>query len=529
MSNRRFEMHEYRAVLVRMRQGNSDRAIARAGLMGRVKARELRDLAGLHGWLDAAVALPDEKEIARVLCDRGPAPAGAGESSVEPCRAEVLKWVQEGIQTTSIHRVLIRLHGYAGSYSSVNRFVRGLGLSKPDVTVHLEFAPGEAAQVDFGTGPMLLDRGSGEQFKTWFFVMTLAFSRHQYAVLVRNQRVETWLDCHRQAFEWFGGVPKRPVIDNAKCAIVKACRTDPVAQRAYAECAEGYGFRIDPCPPRDPQKKGRGEAAVKYLKRGFAPTRQFRDLADANRQLREWILGEAGNRIHGSTRERPLGLFELEKDALPGLPEAPPELAAWSKPRVHRDAHVHYAKCLYSVPWRLVGQHLWLRATVQTVSIHHEHELVATHVGLFKPGSRTTLDDHLPPNAVAYKTRSAEWCLKRSREIGEACHAVVRTLFDDRVMVNLRAAQGLLALPGSTDPGGSRPPASAPCTTTIPATGRSGRSCKRGSMPSLATNPPSTPSPTATPAAADTAATPASSSSTETMPDPSTQPIGESS
>ena len=67
-------MHEYRAALVRMRQGDSDRAIARAGLMGRVKARELRDLAGLHGWLDAAVALPDEKEVARGLCDRGSAP-----------------------------------------------------------------------------------------------------------------------------------------------------------------------------------------------------------------------------------------------------------------------------------------------------------------------------------------------------------------------------------------------------------------------------------------------------------------------
>jgi len=61
--------------------------------------------------------------------------------------------------------------------------------------------------------------------------------------------------CHRRAFEWFDGVPERVIIDNAKCAIVKACTHDPLVQRAYAECAEGYGFKIDACPPHDPQKK----------------------------------------------------------------------------------------------------------------------------------------------------------------------------------------------------------------------------------------------------------------------------------
>ena len=259
MSNRRFEMFEYRAALVRMRQGDSDRAIARAGLMGRTKVRQFRVLANLHGWLDPASPLPDAREIARAVSGRGAVAGGAGDSSVEPYRAQVEQWAQEGIRVTAIHNGLIRLYGYSGSYSSVNRFVRSLGLSRPEATVHLDFAPGEAAQVDFGTGPLLLDRETGEQFKTWFFVMTLAFSRHQYAVLVRNQRVETWLECHRQAFEWFGGVPERIIIDNAKCAITRACYHEPVVQRSYAECAEGYGFRIEACPPREPKKKACGD------------------------------------------------------------------------------------------------------------------------------------------------------------------------------------------------------------------------------------------------------------------------------
>ena len=73
-----------------------------------------------------------------------------------------------------------------------------------------------------------------------------------------------------------GGVPARIIIDNARCAITRACFHDPVAQRAYAEYAEGYRFRIDACPPRDPKKKGRVEAGIQYLKRGFVPTREFR-------------------------------------------------------------------------------------------------------------------------------------------------------------------------------------------------------------------------------------------------------------
>ena len=45
-------MFEFRQVLVRMRQGDSDRDLARARLIGRRKAREIRQLAQAHGWLD---------------------------------------------------------------------------------------------------------------------------------------------------------------------------------------------------------------------------------------------------------------------------------------------------------------------------------------------------------------------------------------------------------------------------------------------------------------------------------------------
>src|SRR6266849_2412312 len=89
------------------------------------------------------------------------------------------------------------------------------------------FRLAEAVQVDFGAGPPITDVHTGEIFKTWFFVMTLAWSRHQYAEFVRDQTVATWLGCHRRAFEWFGGTVARVTIDNAKCAITRACVYEP--------------------------------------------------------------------------------------------------------------------------------------------------------------------------------------------------------------------------------------------------------------------------------------------------------------
>jgi len=445
MANRRFEMYEYRQVLARMRSGDSDREIARGGLMGRRKAAEVRRLAKEQGWLDPSTPLPDGQVLIEHVSRKRPKTAI---SQVEPHREKVTKWWHEGIQGTTIYRALRSKHGFEGSYSAVRRFLRSLGRRGRSATVILEFAPGESAQVDFGRGPEI-PGADGETVRTWVFVMTLAWSRHQYAEVVLDQSVMTWLGCHRRALEFFGGVPEKVRIDNAKCAIVKACTRDPQVQRAYAELAEGYGFKIDPCPPRDPQKKGRVEAGVKYIKRSFTPLRTFRSLADANRQLTEWVLEEAGNRIHGTTHERPLTRFcEIEQALLEPLPDVAPEPASWAKVKLQRDCHVSFEKCRYSAPFHRIGETLLLRATPSAVRLFAEHdEQVAAHPRLKKPGQRSTVEDHLPPEAVAFKRQDASWCRSRSAEIGVSCHELILELLDrDRLLENLRAAQSVLRL-----------------------------------------------------------------------------------
>ena len=447
MTKRRFDMYQYRQVLARMRQGDSDRDIARSKTMGRKKIAQVREAAHERGWLDPGAPLPDDTQLAAVFTRKEALPSTCV-STLEPWRDQVAQWFAAGVQGTTIHATLRRNHGYTGSYSSVYRFLQQLVVEQsPDVPLRLEFAPGAAAQVDFGAGPIITDVHTGEVCKTWFFVMTLCFSRHQYAEFVRDQTVATWLACHRRAFEWFGGCVARVIIDNAKCAITRASLHDPQVQRSYAECAEGYGFKIDPCPPYDPQKKGIVESGVKYIKGSFVPLREFRSLADANGQLHDWILGEAGNRIHGTTRCQPVKRFaEVEKALLLPLPAVPPEIAAWAKVKVHRDAHVQYEHNFYSVPFKLAGAALWLKATAAMITLYREHEAVATHVRASGRGLRRTVADHLPPAAQAWQMRDTQWCLQEAERIGPACHALVHALFSDAVLERLRAVQGILRL-----------------------------------------------------------------------------------
>jgi transposase len=446
MGRRKIEMHEYRNVLIRLRAGDGDREIARLGLMGRVKVANFRQHAQSLGWLDPDRPPPDAQTIAQSLSAVARRPVSTI-SKAQPWRELIARWMDAGVEGVAIHAALVRDHQFKGSYSSVYRLMRDISRAQPrtDVTVRLNFKPGEAAQVDFGAGPFLL-HPDGLRRRTWAFVMTLCHSRHQYVEFVWDQTVATWLGCHRRAFEWFAGVPERVIIDNAKCAIIKACRFDPHVQRSYAECAEGYDFKIDPCPPHDPQKKGIVESGVKYVKRNFLPTREFRDLADLNAQVRAWVLQEAGQRIHGTTRQQPLDLFALERALLKPLPAQAPDLGVWQRVTLHRDCHVKFDNALYSAPFGLVGKQLWLRANDGCVALYEDYRLVATHPRGTRPGQRVTTPDHLPPKAQLFFARDRQWLHEQALQIGPYCQQIIDCLLGDRIVERLRAAQGVVGL-----------------------------------------------------------------------------------
>lgn len=273
-----------------------------------------------------------------------------------------------------------------------------------------------------------------------------------YVEFVFDQKIPTWLLCHQHAFEFFGGVPQRVVLDNLKSAIVKAYthEHDPEVVRAYAECAEHYGFLIDPCLPKKPEHKGKVErGGVGYVKQSFMPLLPpHTSWREANQRVQPWLLGRAGLRDHGTTHEAPLLRFaRIERAALLPLPTQPYDPAVWKHVKLHRDGHVVFEKAYYSAPGEYVGQQLWLRAGLREIRLFSEEfELLVTHRRAMRPGERLTKLDHFPPEQVAYLTTTRESCQAKANAIGNATAQVIAELLASRPVDKLRTALRILKL-----------------------------------------------------------------------------------
>ena len=440
-------------IVYRLRSGQSERAIERDLGHSRHTIRRYRVLAEEKGYLDPSRPLPGPEEIMHELGEPPSAPQAV--STVEPYRQVVEKFLGLGVEMVTIHRRLVKNHGYTGSYSSVKRFVRRLNPKQEEVIVRIETPPGKEAQVDFGGAGRQRDPKTGKPRQAYSFVMTLSSSRHQYAELVFDQRMETWISCHRRAFEWFGGVPEEIVIDNLKAAVIKASLSDPVLSEPYRKMAQHYGFLIHPCRVGTPQHKGKVENGVHYVQRSFLAGEEFLDIDEANSKLREWIMEEAGIREHGTTREAPLKRFmEQERDALLPLPKEPFELLSVSRAKVHRDCYVQVGGCYYHAPCGCVGKTLDVYVYERTVQLYDGVDLLVTHQRATRKGERISREEFYPEEKSLYVTRNREYCLREASLIGPRCAEVVETLLSERPLDRLRSVQGILRL--AEQYGGSR-------------------------------------------------------------------------
>ena len=304
--------------------------------------------------------------------------------------------------------------------------------------------------MDFGYAGRRYDPTRGVLRKCWLFVMTLGFSRRVFCDLVFDQKIETWVDLHIQAYEYFGGVPRVIVPDNLKAAVIRAAfgvGDEIVLNRTYRELARHYGFQVDPTPVRSPEKKGKVERDVRYVKGNFLATWESVDIDEDRRALRRWVAEIADKRRHGTTGRVPAALFEEgERDALLPMPEKRWEKVVWKKAKLHRDSHVQVDASFYSAPWRYLHRDLWVRCTPFVVAIHHEDELLWTHSRVAR-GKRSTVEEHLPEHRRDLRHRSREYWIGRSQKLGQDVTCLAEMIFDaDDVLLQLRKVQQIVTL-----------------------------------------------------------------------------------
>jgi transposase len=261
-------------------------------------------------------------------------------------------------------------------------------------TVRFETAPGRQMQIDFGERKVWI---AGEQVTVHFLVAVLGYSRRLFVKAFLHERQGEWLDGIAAAFQHFGGVPAELLGDNARCLVLGRDRAAQTVtfHPAYLAFCRDWDVQPRACQPYRARTKGKTESGVKYVKRNAIAGRRFDSFAQLEAHLAEWQL-MADQRVHGTTHERPLERFERdERQALRSLPVRPlPTHGRRLQRRVANDSFVDIDTVRYSVPHRLVRDHVEVLVTAAEVRVYHGTDLVAVHARSSEPHAKVVDPAH---------------------------------------------------------------------------------------------------------------------------------------
>jgi transposase len=261
-------------------------------------------------------------------------------------------------------------------------------------TVRVESPPGDQLQVDFGQKRV---RVGGKWVRVFVLVAVLSYSRRLFVKAFLSERQDDWREGIAAAFRHFGGVPRTVLGDNARALVLGRDHATGTVHfhPAYLAFCRDWDVQPRTCAPYRARTKGKTEAGVKYTKRNGLADLAFESFAALETHLATWIT-LADQREHGTTHEAPIVRFERdERQALRPLPgRALPRHAQRLRRRVAHDAFVDLDTIRYSVPYRLVRDHVDVAVEDDTVRIYHGATLVATHPRSCEPFTRVADPTH---------------------------------------------------------------------------------------------------------------------------------------
>jgi transposase len=303
------------------------------------------------------------------------------------------------------------------------------------LTNHIERKPGITTEVDWSGSTMIFtDQSTGEIVTVYLFVGTLPYSQYSYVEPCLNMRQDTWLKCHIQMYEFFGGVTARTVCDNLKTGVISHPKEgDIVLNKDYEALGSHYMTAILPTGIKKPKQKASVEGTVgKIATAIIAKLRNetfysFDALRSGVRTKLNEFNEEPFQKREGSRKDALL----FERQSLRPLPAIPYEIAEWIYGRsVHLDCHVVYAKNRYSCPYQYVGKKVDLKATDNTIEIYVGSERVSTHVK-FPEYIQNRYSTH--PEDMPDKFKRQEWddvrIVNWADSIGRNTGEVVRRIF----------------------------------------------------------------------------------------------------
>jgi len=452
MARRSFDVRDVAEILEHWHAGRSVRAIGHSLGVDRKTVRKYVALAEAADFSPGRDCPPEgwglwlqntHPEL------QSPPRKGPAKDELDSFRDEIVQ-VLQAVSPTTAWRRLRRERGLKASLASFRRYLH-TSLPQMAADAHVtprrpDPPPGDEVQIDYGTLGRWLNPWTHKHQLLHLFAMVLSFSRHMFVCAVPRMDQQTWVQCHLDAFQFFGGTPHRVILDNLKTGVLRADIYDPALNRGYEELARHYGFLPDPARGRKPKDKPRVERMVPFIRNDFWPGRIFTSLNDINVALSAWCMEEAGLRIHGTTGQRPLELFQTtERSALIPLPDTPFQAATWVQAKVARDCHIQVAGSWYSVPYQHAGQTVSVRMTPRLVECYLSYQLIKTHLRVAKWQRSTDWSDY-PPETSRFFQETPDWCRRQARSLGPSVREAVDAVLESPALHHLRQAQGIIRL-----------------------------------------------------------------------------------
>lgn len=334
-------------------------------------------------------------------------------SKLDPFKPAITRWLERHAYTaTQIYQRLCAEDGYTGGFSIVKTYVRAVRPVRHPAFLSLAFAPGEAAQVDWGCAGTIALGNTRRRLS--FFVMVLCHSRMAYVEFTCGEATEHFLACHHNALEFFGGTPGVILIDNLKTGVLSHRFGErAVFNPRYLDFAAHYGFEPRACNVRKANEKGRVENAVGYVKKNLLAGLELPNSISAmNTAARHWMDAIANVRIHGETRKQPAELFLIEQPALRPLPPVPADTSVTREVGVNARCRVVLDTNRYSVPSRYASQSITLKVFADRLCLYHAHNLVASHPRCYERHRDFENPDHVKEILdQRRRARDAKWLL----------------------------------------------------------------------------------------------------------------------
>lgn len=368
------------------------------------------------------------------------------QAEIDPYKQKIKEWLDQKVTRVRIHAKLQEEFHILTGYDSVRKYIKkhfpkvieAFGVQLPP--------PGEEAELDFGflgklPGP------KGKLTKTWGLAIVLAYSRVGYNAICYDQTLPTLVTELKNAFAYFGGVPKKLKVDNMKTAVLKNQRYELEFNQDFLEFAKHNNTVIVPCTPYSPEQKGKVESGIKYLQKNFINGREFTDDRDIAAQLKNWTVNTANQRIHGTTKKVPwVELLEKERKTLQPLPTEEYSLFERLIRTVWLNCHIHFDTNYYSVPSEHVGKKVTVRFNAKLVRIILNGEQVSLHTRSYGKGEYITDLAHMPERKIYSDTQRQSQVEEEMREIGEHAHEYFRMLLELQPGYWMRTIKGIRGL-----------------------------------------------------------------------------------